>query len=169
MKHLLVLLSAFTLTLTASAASAQTDSDTYPARFTQRPITLPAMTLKADLAFHAVHQPDPIDSLFALNLGAAFGIIDDLEVGISGDRQGLTNLPGNGLVPLLVSPDFEFRDIYLYGRYRFVNTESFEMGVELGLNIPTNTDFGIFVAVPFRARFSEAFSLDGGLELVTFF
>lgn len=189
MKHFLVLVSAFALM--TSAASAQFDgeaqappddyelpSEGYPTNFTQRPITLPAMTIKADLAFAVVHLPAPLDNGFLLNLGGAFGILDDLEVGISGDRQGLNNgilfgptggIAANGLVPLILAPDFDFGDIYLYGRYRFLNTDSFQMGVELGFNIPTATEFGLVVAAPFRLSLGDMFSIDGGLEFLTIF
>lgn len=179
MKHLIFVACALSLISTAAHAQSGTQpppvdeyelpAETYPANFTQRPITLPAMTIKADLAFGVLHLPDPLDNTLVMNLGGAFGITDDFEVGISGDRQGLTNALGAGLVPLYLSPDFDFGDIYLYGRYRFLSSESFQMGVELGFNIPTATDFGLIVAVPFRARLGDIFSIDGGLEVFTVF
>lgn len=189
MKQLFVLASVFALTssvaLQSRTAHAQEEaplspsegaSAGYPSNFTQRPITLPAMTLKGDLAFAAIHLGGAADNGFLLNLGGAFGILDDLEVGVSGDRQGLNNgvsfsalggIAGNGLVPFVLAPDFDFGDIYLYGRYRFLNTDSFQLGVELGVNIPTSTNFGLVVAAPFRLRLGEFFSLDGGIEFLT--
>lgn len=178
MKHVFVLASAL---LMSSAAYAQPEgqaqpppdeeydmpSEGYPSNFTQRPITLPAMTIKADLGFAVVHFGEVIDSLVLMNLGGAFGILDDLEVGVSGDRQGLQRTSVNGLVPLVLAPDFDIGDIYLYGRYRFLNTGTFQMGVEIGFNIPTFTDFGFLVAAPFRLRLGEMFSLDGGIEFLT--
>ena len=187
MKHFVILAGA--LSLIANVAGAQLDgdaqappdehessADSYPANFTQRPITLPAMTIKADVAFAVIHLGGGLDNGFLLNLGGAFGILDDLEVGISGDRQGLNNgvlfgaiggVAANGLLPLVLAPDFDFGDIYLYGRYRFLNTESFQLGVELGFNIPTATSFGLVVAAPFRLRLGDVFSIDGGVEFLT--
>lgn len=143
----------------------------YPQNYTQRPITLPRFTVRGDAAFTVLHLPSPpgFDDDYAtgLNVGGGFGITDDLEVGVSGERIGLGVGPTGGrggLFPLAFTPDADFGDPYLYGRYRFLGLEKFELGAELGLVIPFDTNFEMVFALPFRARFGEIFSLDGGVE-----
>ncbi|MEM9069206.1 MAG: hypothetical protein AAGE52_11900 [Myxococcota bacterium] len=138
----------------------------YPVNRTLRPITLPQMHLRGSL-FFSISRIDlgPLgdDTATFLDLSASFGILDDLEVGF-GDRPG--SLRQGGLVPLTLSPDADYNDIYLYGRYRLLNLDSVELGVELGLNIPVDTDFGIQLGVPVRIRAGNIFSLDTGVEFL---
>ena len=171
------------LALTASSALAQegaspdwddpeapAESD-YPQNYTQRPITLPRFTVRGDAAFTVLRIPGvpgfSDDYATGMNIGGGFGITDDLEVGISGERIGLGIGPTGGrggLLPIAFTPDANFGDPYLYGRYRFLALESFELGAELGLVVPFDTNFEMVFALPFRARFGEMFSLDGGVE-----
>lgn len=98
----------------------------YPLKFAARPLTLSKMTLRAEADFLF---PKFGDFGVALAVGAAFGITDDLEVGAT-------------LIPLTLSPSAGFGDIPLYGRFRFLKG-NFELGAQLGINIPTSTDFGL--------------------------
>lgn len=139
-------------------------ADTYPVNYTQRPIVLPALVARGDLNLSILrfNFMGFSDTAVRLDIGGAFGIIDNLEAGISGERIGLRRL--GGLLPLSLSPDFDFLDPYVYGRYRFVASDAFEMAGELGLVIPFNGNFGFVAALPLRVRAGEIFSLDGGVE-----
>lgn len=98
----------------------------YPVKYAARPLTLSAMTLRAegDILF-----PKFVDFGVGLGVGAAFGVTNELEVGVT-------------ILPLTLSPDAGFGDIPLYGRFTFLKG-NFELGAQLGLTIPTSTDFGL--------------------------
>lgn len=88
----------------------------------------------------------------ALASGATFGILDDLEAGIL-------------LLPIIFSPEFDFGDIELFGRYRFLKNENMEIGGQLTMRVPTNTEFAIAFGAPLRMRVGEKGRLDTGLEI----
>lgn len=149
----------------------------YPVAFTQRPLTMPAMTLRGDLGFQLVHfDLGPFaDSDFTTGLGAGvgFGIIDDLEVGIGGSSVAPTLLgvfASSGLRGLggVLSPELArgFVQPEIYGRYRFYSSDMVEVGAELGLSLPTDdADVGLSLGVPTRLRFGDSFALDLALVL----
>ncbi len=152
----------------------------YPVTFSQRPLTLPAMTLRGDLGFQILHLDLGLlgdDTVTSLGAGVGFGILDDLEVGLGASPIAAT-LPSyatalsvRGLSGVL-SPDYArgFNQPQLYGRYRFVSTETVEVGAELGFIFPANdADFGMNLAVPARFRFGDNFALDAGLGFFTSF
>lgn len=87
-----------------------------------------------------------------LGIGAAYGILDELEVGAL-------------LAPVIMAPDGDFGDMAVYGRYAFLRTEAFELGAQLALSLPTGTeDFGIGVGLPFSVRLVERLRIEGGVE-----
>jgi len=152
----------------------------YPARFTERPLTLPALTLRGDVGFQAVHfDLGPMFSDFSTGLGTGFGfgILDDLEVGLGGSSIAPTLLAvysSAGLRGLggVTSPEEArgFVQPELYGRYRFFASEQAEVGAEIAFSFPTDdADFGLSVAVPARLRFGESFALDLALAFFTTF
>lgn len=144
---------------------------TFPVRYAERPLTLPALMLRPDFDLLLRHQPTftsmtgPIepDPFFGIALGAGFGIADDVEVGAQ-------------LVPVSFSPVTRFSrppDItglpWLYGRFRFL-TEPFELGAEARIYLPVpstnspdariNADFGTDIALLARFHVSEMVRLD---------
>ncbi|MBJ74434.1 MAG: hypothetical protein CMN31_24415 [Sandaracinus sp.] len=161
------------------------DSDTaaLPTRFVARPLTLPRFWIRGDGMALIYRVPDiPFDddgnigSVF--QLGGAFGITDDLEVGISNERLGATrawpisrfgpNL-GEGVFPLIFTPDFDYGDLPVYGRFRFFSSESFEVAADAVLVIPTNTDFQMRFGLPVRLRAGGLFALDTGVQFELLF
>lgn len=153
----------------------------YPANFAMRPLTLPAMTLRADLGFQALHFefgfPSDSDFTNSLGVGGAFGILDDLEVGLGGSSIAPTFLgvyASSGLRGLggVLSPEGArgFIQPEIYGRYRFFSSDMVEVGAELGFSLPTDgADFGMTLGVPARLRFGESFALDLALVFLTSF
>lgn len=163
-----------------SLASAQDDlaideapdeTTALPVRYSERPLTLPALVLRPEFDLLLRHQPTftsmtgPIepDPFFGIALGAGFGIIDDFEVGAQ-------------LVPISFSPVTRFGrppEItglpWLYGRFRFL-TDPFELGAEARIYLPVpdtnspdaqiNASFGTDLAVLARFHISEMVRLD---------
>ena len=152
----------------------------YPVTFTERPLTLPALTVRGSLGFQLIHfdlGPMFTDFSTAVGTGIGFGIVDDLEVGlgaspIASTLQGVyatSALRGLGGV---TSPEEArgFIQPELYGRYRFFASDVAEVGAELAFSLPTDdTDFGLSVGVPARLRFGGRFALDLALAFFTAF
>jgi len=116
----------------AADAPAAAAGGKYPVKFAARPLTLPKMTLvpKLDitirrLAFGGLGG----DTSFGFAIGAAFGVIDDLEVRAT-------------LIPIRVTPGGGFGQMGIGATYRFMRG-NFEVGADLALGIPTEGDFGI--------------------------
>lgn len=107
-------------------AAPVTGGSRYAVKYAARPLTLSAKTLRVegDILF-----PKFVDFGVALRVGAAFGITDELEVGAT-------------VLPLTLSPNAGYGDIPLYARFAFLKG-NFELGAQLGLIIPTSTDFGL--------------------------
>jgi len=140
--------------------------------YSQRGITLPAGTLRADATFSLLHFS--IDTGFGtvsdtatfLSLGAAYGIMDNLEVGVSGYRQGAWSTgAGTGLLPFQLTKDFNFGWITPYARYRGLHSEMLQTAGELTVLLPTakNSDFGLMVGGTFRLMLAQMIGLDTGL------
>ena len=162
---------AVVLFLLASRAGAQTEDEdvkvTYsedeettaerlPVRYVSRPLTLPHFVLRPFATLSVLHLSlgdfgfSSSETAVGLELGASIGLFDDLELGIAP-------------VPLLLAPDFDYGDIPVVGRYRFLDLEAVELGVELLVLIPTNTDFGLTPGVPIRFHALDVASVDTGV------
>lgn len=127
----------------------------YPVKYAARPLTLSAMTLRAegDILF-----PKRLglfgaggDFGVGLEIGAAFGITNELEVGAT-------------ILPLSLAPDAEFGDIPVYGRFAFLKG-NLELGAQLGLTIPTSSDFGLAPGLVGALHFGNG-RLDVGALLI---
>ena len=144
----------------------------YPTPYTARPLTMQGRMLRGTfrLNFRRAFSFSFLGGIskkvgVSMDLGAAFAINDDLEVGISSYRLGSS--PPNfaeGFLPIVFSPDGDFGDIPIYGRYRFLNEDNFEMAADLVLRIPTGTDFGMTIGAPFRYKGLENLAIDTGAE-----
>ncbi len=140
----------------------------------QRGLTLPARTLRIDVGPSDDAILDGVgmeigdrrglrlgrtpggDFSAVLNIGAAFGITDNFEI-------------GSLLLPINFAPDGGFGDLEFYGRYRFVNRGGFELGLHITMQVPTDTDFGLGFALPMRYRISNAARIDTGVEVELLF
>lgn len=144
----------------------------YPVRYANRPLTLDPMMVAVDVGFRVLHLEfdtgfGTIDENFAsLGFGGRIGVIENLTLGVSNNRGGGQWMPGQpqGAVSFLMSPDFEFGDIPIFGRYRFFDSELVELAADLVILIPTNSEFALSVGLPVRFHFSDMFALDTGFE-----
>lgn len=143
----------------------------YPLALASRPLVIPRGQLTViagphptmgDLGgFTITHIPSisagpvsvSIDPLYTFSVGAAYGVIDNLEVGAVA-------------IPLLLSPEFKFGNPTLYGMYRILSG-NFELGAAATINLPvqSGTDFGLGVGVPIAYHLSDTMRLNSGAFL----
>ena len=133
--------------------------------YTQRALTLPKGTLRVDFApgdraflqsnagLNITLLPKPLKTAAGANIGAGFGIIDNLEAGVI-------------LLPLQFAPSGvdTFGDLSVYGRYQFMQGNT-QVGVHLGLQLPTATEFGLTAALPVKLVLGDNMHLNTGLGL----
>ena len=95
---------------------------TYPKGYAQRPLVMNKHMLRGTFSIDVKRLSFPSGSgarqtLVALDFGAAFSPLNNLEVGISNYRLGSTPpKAGQGLFPIIVSPSADFGDIPIYAR-----------------------------------------------------
>lgn len=155
-----------------------------PVAYVDRPLNLPAKYIRLDgrMDAYRVLGQTHVD----MNVGFALGLTSSIEFGVSSHRlgaigDGIGN-PGpvrffgqGGAVPLSLRPgadDPRFESVQLYGRIAAVQAAEFNLSIDVGAMIPTQSDLPwvMFVGVPIRARLSERFSLDAAAEFsVAFF
>jgi hypothetical protein len=63
-----------------------------------------------------------------------------------------------------MSPDAEFGDIPLYGRFEAFESEVVKLGIDAVFRIPTSTEFAFLGGMPLRFIVQEQFALDTGLS-----
>jgi hypothetical protein len=105
--------------------------------------------------------------LVSIDLGAAFSIFDNLEVGVSNYRLGST--PANaaqGMFPIVVSPIGSFGDMPLYVRYSFLRKAYVEMAADFVLLVPSWTNLSATFGLPIRIRARRLLTVDTGTEFV---
>jgi len=141
----------------------------------QRGITLPGGTVRGDATFGLSHisiSGFGSDTATFFSLGAAFGIMDNLEAGISGYRQGsMSTGVGTGALPFQLTKDFNFGLVTPYARYRLLHDQMLQLAAELTLVLPTasGSDFGIMLGVPFRLMLAQMFAIDTGVYFTSTF
>ena len=147
------------------------DENVYPIRFGARPLTMPRRMLRVDGSFSLLRfSGEPTDFASIVHIGVAYGVTDWLELSITDQQIGRRRLYAGGLLPMTFNGGFNFGDLYASARFRFVRGPRFTMGVDVGFVIPTDTEFAILTALPFRIRTeSGVFTLDGSLEVGLFF
>lgn len=159
------------LTLIASPALAQEPgAERMPQGVSERGMVLDRGVLRGDFAprdfgllFGGIGNPDMPGfrvgrynerTVLTLGLGAAMGVVDNLEVGAM-------------LLPIYLAPNGDFGDIEAYGRYRFLEGDV-ELGAQVTVALPTHTDFGIGLGVPALFHLGQL-RIDTGLELELIF
>jgi hypothetical protein len=161
----------------ASTASAQFDDGRNPIAYAGRSMTLDEQTLRIDLGprdyamlgtgtvntywglsprgFVFTDRRGPSwgpDPGFGFGLGAAYGIVDSLEVGAT-------------LIPIIADGGARFGDAEAYIRWRFLDVRVFEMGIQAGLQAPfRSNDFATAFGIPMALFASQIFRLDFGVE-----
>ena len=137
----------------------------YPTPYTARPLTMQGRMMRGTSRLNFTDGGRKVGVSF--DFGAAFAINDDLEIGISSYRLGSSGpYAAQGLLPIIFAPSGDFGDIPLYGRYRFLNEDNYEMAADLVLILPTGpgSAFGMTLGAPFRYTGLENMSIDTGLE-----
>jgi len=188
-KHVIALIALALATGGATIASAQDIYDTGPDNsaqpddtpfapgepvsvdnlaYSQRGITLPSGTLRADATFGLMRISAGTVSATAtfLSLGAAYGVMDNLEVGVSGYRQGsFSTGVGTGALPFQLTDEFNFGLVTPYARYRFFQSEGLQVAGELTTILPTasGSDFGVMFGAPVRLMLAQMIAVDTGV------
>ena len=143
---------------------------TYPKGYGQRPLVIDRHMLRTTFGVDAkrlsLSQSGAAEVLVALDFGAAFAPVSNLEVGISNYRLG-SRPPSvsQGALPIIVSPSGDFGDIPIYARYSFLRKSYVELGVDLVLVLPSNTNFAMTLGVPARIRVRPRVTIDTAVEI----
>ncbi len=130
----------------------------YPVTNAQRPVTLSAGLLRIDagLGFSRFCLSDGAfcsDVAVALSVGAGYGITEDFEVGAT-------------VLPLLLSPDFDYGDPSIYAQYRVARGDV-EVAIAASVFFPVLGDFRASIGAPIWIKASPSFALRTG-AFVTF-
>lgn len=137
---------------TPSGAHAE---DEYPLVYGQRPIVLTEGLSQIEAAFTAIKFDNPfVDDVFlSLNASYDYGILENLTAGVLA-------------VPLALSPEADYGNPRVYGRYRLLSG-AFDLGVNLGITLPiqSGSDLGIDVGVLARFFLNKATYLNAGIYL----
>lgn len=130
----------------------------YPIAYAKRGMTLSKMTLVPDLHFNINQQKTGLTSQtgFGLELGAAFGIMDDLEVRAV-------------VLPLTLSPAAGYGNLTLEGTYRFLKDP--ELGIRFTAFLPTATGakFAFRAGVPLDLHLNPQLRIESGVFFAPIF
>jgi hypothetical protein len=147
---------------------------TYPKAYASRPLTMNKYMIRGTFSIDTKRAildrttgAQSSTPLVSIDLGAAFSIFDNLEVGVSNYRLGST--PGNaaqGIFPIVVSPIGSFGDMPLYVRYSFLRKDYVEMASDFVLLIPSWTNLSATFGLPVRIRARRPLTIDTGTEFV---
>jgi hypothetical protein len=147
---------------------------TYPKAYASRPLTMNKFMIRGTFSVDTKRAFVDRDTLVqtdrplvSIDLGIAFSIFDNLEVGVSNYRLGST--PPNtaqGIFPIVVSPVGSFGDMPLYVRYSFMRKDYVEMAADFVLLVPSWTNLAATFGLPVRIRARPAVTIDTGTELV---
>ena len=147
---------------------------TYPKAYASRPLTMNKFMIRGTFAVETKRASIDRSTgmregrpLVSIDLGAAFSIFDNLEVGVSNYRLGST--PGNaaqGMFPIVVSPTGSFGDMPLYVRYSFMRKDYVEMAADFVLLVPSWTNLSATFGLPVRIRARRLLTVDTGTEFV---
>jgi hypothetical protein len=141
---------------TAASAPESAGTSKYPVLYGKRPLTLPRMMLSPELSFGALNiSLGPFGSATLMNLkaGAEFGITDDFQVDAAPLAFLFGDASGYGLATVGAT-------------YRFVRSDSFEVGARALLGFTDSPDLVFTVGAPMRAHLVEGkLRLDTGAYL----
>jgi hypothetical protein len=136
--------------------------DGYPVNEVDRPLALPRMTLEPHLGFYVdIDTRDNASNWFSLQTGAGFGIIDNLEAGMS--------------LAMSLSPEV-YAGMSMYGMYElgpFVSGKLFLAG-KLSMHIPFSDyfvvfwpaqDFVMLAEGPVKFKIHDIFAVIGNFQM----
>lgn len=158
-------------TATADAQATQSVSQSiaatqYPAAFVARPINLRGGMIRIDTRYQ--HLEENYGGVAftdnQLAVGAAIGISDSIEIGVTHARlAGLDDYANGALVASFHgNHNTTYGDVNIYGRYGFIDAEDFKISGEIAVVVPTRSasDWQFVFGLPVRARLGEHFALD---------
>lgn len=136
----------------SSLASAQ--NRTLPLEFSRRPVTNTAglLRLDADLTINTLNLGILGSArTVGLSLGGGYGISSDFELGAV-------------VLPMQLSPDFDYGQPQIYGRYRVARGD-FELALDARVFIPTSGNFGLQIGAPLLLHLGDHARFDTGAFL----
>ena len=162
---------------TPAAHAAVKSQGGYPDNPIDRPLVLPPMMLEGRgglFLFRFSFGGAGFANTTGLDLGAGFGVMDNLEAGIGGNLFYNTIDVG---YPILLSPSVKSGDMAVYGKYDLssllsaVAGDQLEVAGRLTLNLPfeDGSSFGIGLSTPARYKINDMFAAVGDVSLSTFF
>ena len=164
-----VALAALSIT-SPSTASAQRMR--MPVSYQQRPMTLPAGTLRPTVGstVSVIRGRPGNDAWLHADAGLGVGVTRSFELGVlflplrlaPNSRYGSTD-PG---LPPIATPWFGHQRPDVYGRYRFLDGDV-EIGLDLHMILPAPEDFHLVAGVPFLFRISDFMRIDVGMYVQT--
>lgn len=172
----LILLAAL-LAGTASHASAQDVGEPavapvsagVPIQRTQRELVLPEGYVRADLGltFGDANGNARNGEFFAHDLGGGISLIENLEFGISLNREWFWPRYGGGVLPLFWDGNHvHFLALPIYARYQFLTTEHVAIAGDVEMYLRTHshgpTRHAFRASLPIRFRFNS-FMIDTGV------
>ncbi len=146
----------------------------YPKGYASRPLTMNQYMIRGTFLVDVKRAVPGNTSgtatgapLVSIDLGAAFSVFDNLEVGVNNYRLGSTPPnAGQAMFPIVVAPKGSFGDMPLYVRYSFLRKDYVEMAADFVLLLPSWTNLSATFGLPMRIRVRDVFTIDTGTELV---
>lgn len=142
----------------------------YPARYVDRPLTMPDRVIRLEGAIRLDHGNGDLDGSVVLGGAISFGKI--VELGISPDRLGmLAGSQVEGALPLKFFDEVDLGSLPVYLRFRVHESDRVDIAADIGTSIPleTSPDVSVFGAALARIRLCDRLILDTGVDLrVTF-
>jgi hypothetical protein len=139
-----------------------------PVTRTHRELVLPEGYVRGDLALSFGDQNGNFrgGEFFAHDLGGGISIIENLEFGISLNREWFWPRVGGGVLPLFWDGSHvHFQALPIYARYQFLTTEHVAIAGDIEMYLRTHahgpTRHGFRASLPVRLRF-DRFMIDTG-------
>lgn len=144
-------------------------AEAYGLAYARRSLIMPKGMVRG--TFDVVIGDLGFDTSASINIGGAVSVLDGIELGLSRYRMGSypeiaigDQFGGAGLIAFFVSPDTDFGDIYLYGRFG-VTDGDVDVAFDVRFILPTQTDFGVLLGLPVRFHAGNKVAVDTGVEL----
>ena len=144
-------------------------NEAIPLQRTQRELVLPNGYVRGDLAlsFGDRFRNAPGGEFFAHDLGGGLSLVENLEFGISLNREWFWPRIGGGVLPLFWDGDHvHFQGLPIYARYQFLTTEHVAIAGDIEMFLETHSHHrarrhAFRASLPVRLRFG-AFMFDTG-------
>jgi len=139
--------------------------EAYPVRFARRPLVMDEGMVRADGRLTVGGVPGT-GTFSSLDIGGAVSPIENLELGLSTELTGSVPTSGGiSLISIIFSPKASYGDIPIYARYQFAESDVALVAVDLGLVLPSNTDFSLTAGLPLRiVELFGLFTMDATLS-----